>query len=482
MRKEAPIKSKLLQKLLVFVFVLGLFSFVAPKSAHALTCEDDIPWYRIGTHADCMIKRASPIISIARTMEDAAKALLTDFIGILVVSTTPEDIGVCTVALGKQLGVLDSSCTLSGSTELFDQLATEAEEAAETIGCEFNSPEFFFGGRGQPGDLTEVTSRTEGSLMGMTSLAYVTAVHEEPNVNLAYFVQDTAQRIPVINQTAYAQETSYGAWGLEVVLKFWQKSRNIAFAMMSVIMLVIGIMIITRRKINPQTVVTVQTALPRVVISLFLIVFSYPIGAIMASMVNVLTVMVMQVFFADFIGELFNMNVLVFLIGNIMFVLGGGGLLGTFVALILLIITLVAMLAAFVKIIFINLKILIQIMFAPLQFAIAAIPGQENLISDWFKQMIAKVLAIPSIVFMVALGWYLLVVPVLDPGVFTNSVVGCAGGGVPDVLSLASSTVKAAQSTALTIVMLPLMSIMTMFAGVKMDKTIENLIVGPKKK
>jgi len=45
------------------------------------------------------------------------------------------------------------------------------------------------------------------------------------------------------------------------------------------LLVVMGIMIMTRKKINPQAVVTVQNVLPRVAISVVLVFFSYAIGA-----------------------------------------------------------------------------------------------------------------------------------------------------------------------------------------------------------
>ncbi len=80
------------------------------------------------------------------------------------------------------------------------------------------------------------------------------------------------QKVPGLQNTAFAA-TSYPAWGLELVLSLWETSRDLAYGIISVIMLVIGIMIITRKRISPQAVVTVQTALPRVIISILLINF-----------------------------------------------------------------------------------------------------------------------------------------------------------------------------------------------------------------
>lgn len=75
---------------------------------------------------------------------------------------------------------------------------------------------------------------------------------------------------------AYAQGIGFA--GLTPLIPLWKASRNIAYAVLIIVMLVIGFMIIFRMHIDPKTVISVQAALPRIVITLLMITFSYPIA------------------------------------------------------------------------------------------------------------------------------------------------------------------------------------------------------------
>ncbi|MBI4991013.1 hypothetical protein HZB96_02855, partial [Candidatus Gottesmanbacteria bacterium] len=57
----------------------------------------------------------------------------------------------------------------------------------------------------------------------------------------------------------------------------WKVTRNIAYAVIIIIMVAIGFMIIFRMKIDPKTVISFQAALPKIILTLILITLSYPI-------------------------------------------------------------------------------------------------------------------------------------------------------------------------------------------------------------
>lgn len=83
---------------------------------------------------------------------------------------------------------------------------------------------------------------------------------------------------------AHAEVTGSGSKVLSPILALWQVSRNIAYLVMIIIFVVIGIMVMFRNKINPQTVVTVQAALPSLVVGLILITFSYFLASFLTDM------------------------------------------------------------------------------------------------------------------------------------------------------------------------------------------------------
>lgn len=84
-------------------------------------------------------------------------------------------------------------------------------------------------------------------------------------------------------EPAYAQTFDVPGSGASIispVLSLWEAVRNISYMAFILIFLGVGFMIMFRQKINPQTVVTAQAALPGLVIGLFLVAFSYFIAAL----------------------------------------------------------------------------------------------------------------------------------------------------------------------------------------------------------
>jgi len=88
--------------------------------------------------------------------------------------------------------------------------------------------------------------------------------------------------IPTISR-AYAQTTGGGTGynAMKPFLEFWKVFRNLAYSLYIVLFVVVGVMIMLRTKVNAQTIITIQTALPNLLITLLLITFSYAIVGFM---------------------------------------------------------------------------------------------------------------------------------------------------------------------------------------------------------
>lgn len=104
-------------------------------------------------------------------------------------------------------------------------------------------------------------------------------IYANPPADLALWIQDTGQSLGFIPKQAYAQ--GIGFTGFSALLPLWKAFRNIAYALLAAIMVIIGFMVMFRKKIDPKTVVTVQNALPKIVLTLILITFSYAIVGLM---------------------------------------------------------------------------------------------------------------------------------------------------------------------------------------------------------
>jgi len=115
-----------------------------------------------------------------------------------------------------------------------------------------------------------------------SALAFVTS---SPISSTAYF-RDIGQRLNIIPE-ANAQTTGFGFQAASSVLELWKISRNIAYILIIFVMIIMAFMIMFRVKLSPQVVISVQSALPKVFITLILITFSYAIAGFMIDLMYV---------------------------------------------------------------------------------------------------------------------------------------------------------------------------------------------------
>lgn len=112
-----------------------------------------------------------------------------------------------------------------------------------------------------------------GTLGAVTGL--IAGLYQNPPVRTYESLASLGQTLGIVKEANAQGVVGSGAGVLQPIQTLWQVSRNIAYIIMIVIFVVIGMMIIFRQKINPQTVITAQAALPGLVIGLILITFSY---------------------------------------------------------------------------------------------------------------------------------------------------------------------------------------------------------------
>ncbi len=84
-------------------------------------------------------------------------------------------------------------------------------------------------------------------------------------------------------------QAGYGFQALSPVLAVWEVVRNAAYTLLVLAFVFIGIGIMLRVKIDPRTVMGIQNQIPRVIIAILLITFSYAISAVLIDMMWVTT-------------------------------------------------------------------------------------------------------------------------------------------------------------------------------------------------
>ncbi len=81
--------------------------------------------------------------------------------------------------------------------------------------------------------------------------------------------------------------TGYGFASIYPLYPLWQRFRDLTYMILVILSLVIGFMILFKVKLNPQTEITIQNALPKIVITLLLITFSFPLVGFLIDMMYV---------------------------------------------------------------------------------------------------------------------------------------------------------------------------------------------------
>lgn len=288
------------------------------------------------------------------------------------------------------------------------------------------------------------------------SLNAIAALYENKPAETAIAIRQfkQAMRLPV--KEAYAQNEGFGFNSLTPILGLWQLSRNVALAGFVLIFVGIGFMIMLRKQIDPRTVVTVQQALPKVIISLVLVVFSYAICGVYIDIMMVgtrtglvilrdagliaqgntvispalqsnaptdprsdnVTVLLNRNIFELFDG-LYNADVVIEsltslrnssayqnggfdTIVNILNLNGDSANSNGILGVVLWIAVFIAMLRTFFMLLTAYLTVTLKVIFSPFAFLMMALPGSENSFGSWTRGMFKHLLVFPVVFFMLA--------------------------------------------------------------------------------
>lgn len=131
-------------------------------------------------------------------------------------------------------------------------------------------------------------------LLGFMGSTYLQKPASIPQY-LAY-VQNRAG-FPV--KPAYAAPVP-GFKAMEPIIKIWELMRNVVYLFFVVVFVVIGFMIMFRKKLNPQTVISIQSALPMIIVSLILVTFSYAISGLIIDISELATRVIASVLGAKY--------------------------------------------------------------------------------------------------------------------------------------------------------------------------------------
>ncbi len=248
------------------------------------------------------------------------------------------------------------------------------------------------------------------------------------------------QRFNLIPE-ARAQGFGFGVFENHPVLTLWKASRNISYAFFILAIIIIAFMIMFRVKISPQTVMTVQSALPKIVIALILITFSYAIAGLLIDLTYVVIGLITTIFanapnlfeetsWRDLFDYLINGPLNTGILG-IMAQYSGvamtsylwvawrvlisksfiAGILSFILYVIMPIIIAVVMLILIIRVFWFLLKtylnIILGIIFAPIQIAVGVVfPGGG--FGPWLRSMVANLAVYPIVAVLIILAFIFL--------------------------------------------------------------------------
>lgn len=130
-----------------------------------------------------------------------------------------------------------------------------------------------FVGEGCTNSPSDGNKNVKKSVVGFTA-NLMTATYINLPASGMYWVRSNLQNAGFVPKT-YAAGIGFSS--LSGFIPVWDGFRKIAYLVLVLIIVTIGFMIMFRMKLNPQTVIAIENALPRIIIAILLITFSYAI-------------------------------------------------------------------------------------------------------------------------------------------------------------------------------------------------------------
>lgn len=242
---------------------------------------------------------------------------------------------------------------------------------------------------------------------------------------ITYF-KNIGRRFNLVPEAKAAE--SFGFSRISVIQDLWSMSRNAAYFIFTFLLIIVAFMVMFKIKISPQAVITIQSAIPKIFITLLLITFSY---AIAGFLIDVLYIFmgIFSLFFKvpplafsslgvfNFISgkgfgviaiiTSFGLFLILYLVAILItwlaasFSLNTAGVIFAFILGIFTIILFIIMLIDFFRILFALFKALagfyLAVIIGPLQLSLGALPlpQAQGVFGSWIKSMIGKLAIFP---------------------------------------------------------------------------------------
>lgn len=94
----------------------------------------------------------------------------------------------------------------------------------------------------------------------------------------SYLAQNFGLTKKVYGANAAADKTGAGFQNLTFTLPLWTKARNLTYLIFTILFIIVGVGVMLRIKLDARTAMTIQNQIPKIIITLLLVTFSYAIA------------------------------------------------------------------------------------------------------------------------------------------------------------------------------------------------------------
>lgn len=156
-------------------------------------------------------------------------------------------------------------------------------------------------------DMVTSQANFNNSIAGNVSKLFLFPLNNPPSSSM-YVASKLIEKAGFIPPSYAADPLSntrgIGFASIEYISTIWLGLRNLAYVVIALIMISIGFMIMFRMKLGSQAVIAIENSIPRIIIALITITFSFAIAGLLIDLMYVAIIIIADVFGAMNIGDL----------------------------------------------------------------------------------------------------------------------------------------------------------------------------------
>lgn len=257
---------------------------------------------------------------------------------------------------------------------------------------------------------------------------YLDMVSQSQLSGIGYFNNLFHKLSPVSSVKAADNGTGFSVG--QSMVSLWRITRNLSYSLLVIAIVIIAFMIMFRVKINPQTVITIQSALPKLIVSMILITFSYAIAGFLIDLMYVVIGLIATIIstgglsaldpaklFNEFLYTYDGFGIMYsywvhFVMNAFLSIFDSGNMWWAgIVALLFSVFSILAILFWSFKIIFVMVKnfamLMISIISAPLEIMIGSITNKVGF-GSWLRRMTSYLAVYPVMIIMIFFSFFFL--------------------------------------------------------------------------